>query len=204
MSKNIYGYSRCSTNDTKQEIQTQVHNLMKKGVLEKNIFLEYESGRKTDRKELTHLLNTVKPGDTIVTTEVSRFTRSTRHLCDIVEFTKDNHLCLIIGSFVVDCRNGEKKLDPMTEGALKMWGVFSEMERNMTVTRINMGLDYARSKGVKLGRPQMTKEDIPFVFYRYYHRHVAGEMTITELARLCECSRPTIYRWIDLENKTEV
>ena len=120
----IYGYARCSTNESRQDIDRQKRELKKLGVTnDKNIYWEYESGTKTDRVELQKLLDIVKPGDTIVTTEVSRLTRSTKHLCEILQIVQDRKLRLIIGSFTVDCRSEE--IDPMTKGMLMMWGLFS-------------------------------------------------------------------------------
>ena len=69
-------------------------------------------GMKQDRIELNKLLAVVKSGDEIASTEVSRITRSTKQLCEIIEFSKDHHIKLILGAFIVDCT---KELDPMTE-----------------------------------------------------------------------------------------
>jgi len=71
----VYGYARCSTNETKQDIDRQKRELKKMGVEDKNIYFEYESGAKTDRIQLNRLLSVAKDKDTIVTTEVSRLTR---------------------------------------------------------------------------------------------------------------------------------
>ena len=80
----IYGYCRCSTTEERQDINRQKRELYKLGVEDdKNIYWEYESGTKTDRAELQKLLDIVKEGDTIVTTEVSRLTRFRNHLCEI-------------------------------------------------------------------------------------------------------------------------
>ena len=125
----IYGYVRCSTNETKQDVNRQVRDI--KGLVNEKIdfiYSEYESGTKTDRAELNKLLNAVNIGDTIVCTEVSRISRSTKQLCEIIELAQNKKLKLIFGGFVVDCT---KELDPMTEGMLKLIGVFAEMERNM-------------------------------------------------------------------------
>ena len=126
----IYGYARCSTNEKQQDINRQVRELKQQDATDATIYLEYESGMKTNRAEWTKLLQIVQPGDTILATEVSRITRSTKHLCEIIELAKGRHLKLVLGSFVVDCT---KDLDPMTEGMLKMMGVFSELERNICV-----------------------------------------------------------------------
>lgn len=82
---------------------------------------------------LSILFTMVKEGDTIVATEVIRLTRSTKQLCDLLEFAKEKHIKFILGSFAVDYT---KNLDPMTEGMLKMMGVFSEFERNMISKRV--------------------------------------------------------------------
>lgn len=115
----IYGYARCSTNESMQDIDRQIRELKQQGAEDKTIYREYESGTKTNRVELQKLLDIVEPGDTILATEVSRITRSTKQLCDIIELAKDRKIKLVLGSFVVDCR---KELDPMTEGMLKMMG----------------------------------------------------------------------------------
>ena len=191
----IYGYARCSTNEELQDINRQVRELLQLGVPHTNIYREYESGMKTNRVELNRLINTVKPGDTIISTEVSRITRSTKQLCEIIEFAKDRHIKLVLGTFVVDCT---KELDPMTEGMLKMMGVFSELERNMISQRVKSGMQNAKAKGRKIGRPATTAEDIPSVFYKHYPKYKKGEINKAEFSRLCELSYPTIYKYLKL------
>ena len=58
----------------------------------------------------------------------------------------------------------------------------------------------AKAKGVKLGRPRMTKDDIPQIFYRHYPAYVSGELNVSELARVCELSRNTIYKYVNILN----
>ena len=191
----IYGYARCSTNEELQDINRQVRELMQLGVPQTNIYREYESGMKTNRVELNRLINTVKSGDTIISTEVSRITRSTKQLCEIIEFAKDRRIKLVLGTFVVDCT---KELEPMTEGMLKMMGVFSELERNMISQRVKSGMQNAKAKGRKIGRPATTAEDIPSVFYKHYPKYKKGEINKAEFSRLCELSYPTIYKYLKL------
>lgn len=93
----IYGYARCSTNEKLQDIERQVRELKRQGATDETIYKEYESGTKTNRTELKKLLNAVDTGDTIIATEISRFTRSTKQLCEIIEFVKENHIKLVLG-----------------------------------------------------------------------------------------------------------
>ena len=112
-----FGYARCSTSESKQDINRQKRELKKLGVTDdKNIYWEYESGTKIERAEFQKLLEILKKGDTIVTTEVSRLTRSTKHLCDIMQIVQDKKIRLIIGSFIVDCRNAIKRADAENYG----------------------------------------------------------------------------------------
>lgn len=190
-----YGYARCSTNESKQDITRQIKELKQYGVSEDNIYLEYESGTKVNRVQLNRLLDKVQEGDTIVTTEVSRITRSTKQLCDLIELVKAKHIKLIIGnSMTVDCTQGD--IDPMTKAFLQMAGVFAELERNMIVARIRSGMENAKAKGKHIGRKEATKDAIPPMFMRYYQEYKADKYNITELAKLCGLSRTTVYKYI--------
>lgn len=189
----IYGYARCSTNEQLQDINRQVRELKQKGATDKTIYREYESGMKAERAELSKLLDIVKEGDTVLATEVSRITRSTKQLCDIIELAKEKHIRLELGTFVVDCT---KELDPMTEGMLKMMGVFSELERNMISQRVKSGMQNAKAKGKQIGRPSVTADDIPSIFYKHYPKYKKGEINKKEFSRLCNLSYPTIYKYI--------
>lgn len=192
----VYGYARCSTNESKQDIDRQKRELKALGVKQSDIYFEYGSGTKADREQWLLLMNKVQKGDTIISTEVSRITRSTKQLCDIIDKAREIGLKLVIGSFVVDCTND--KLDAMTEGMLKMMGVFAEMERNIISERVKSGMANAREKGSKIGRPETTADKIPSVFMKYYPKYRKGEMNVTELSRLCEMSRTTVYKYIEL------
>lgn len=74
----IHGYARCSTNESKQDIDRQVRELKQAGA--ENIFLEYEHGDAVVKCQLSSLLEQAQAGDTIITLEVSRLARSTKQL----------------------------------------------------------------------------------------------------------------------------
>ena len=191
----IYGYARCSTNEDKQDIQRQVRELKQAGA--EQIFLEYEHGDSVVKEQLASLLDEANAGDTILTLEVSRLARSTKQLCDIIERVKDKRLRLsIVGSIQVDCSNGE--LDPMTNAFIQMSGVFAELELRIIRERVRSGMRNARAKGAKIGRPQTTLDDIPANFLRHYPQYKNGAFNLTELARLCDISRTTAYKYIGL------
>ena len=88
----IYGYARCSTNESKQDIDRQVRELKQAGAEE--IFLEYEHGDTAIKQQLSSLLEQAQEGDAIITLEVSRLARSTKQLCEIIEVIRSKHLRL--------------------------------------------------------------------------------------------------------------
>lgn len=121
----------------------------------------------------------------------------TQQLCEIVELVKQKHLCLvIIGSITVDCRNGQ--IDPMSQAFIQMSAVFAELELSIIRARVKSGMANAKAKGKKIGRRPTTKDDIPAVFYKHYPAYAAGQLNVSELARVCGLSRPTVYKYLTL------
>ena len=190
-----HGYARCSTNESKQDIDRQVRELKQAGA--ESIFLEYEHGDSKIKEQLFLLLEQATAGDTIITAEVSRLARSTKQLCEIIEMVKDKRLKLsIVGSITVDCRNGQ--IDPMTNAFIQMSGVFAELELRIIRERVKSGMANAKAKGAKIGRPQATADDIPAVFLRHYPAFKNKQLNVSELARVCDLSRTTVYKYLDL------
>ena len=189
----IYGYARCSTNESKQDINRQLRELKAEGADE--VYFEYEHGDSEVKQKQLALFDAVREGDTVIVLEVPRLARSTKQLCEIIELVKEKKLKLIIkGSITVDCTLG--RLDPMSNAFIQMSGVFAELELGMIRERVRSGMANAKAKGVRIGRPQLTKDDIPPIFYRHYPAYVSGNLNISELARVCNMSRTTIYKYI--------
>lgn len=191
----VFGYCRCSTNETKQDINRQVRELKELGATDKTIYKEYIKGTANVKVELNKLLAVIQEGDTIVATEVSRITRSTKQLCEIIELAKNKKIKLIFGTFVVDCT---KELDPMTEGMLKMMGVFAELERNMISERVKSGMANAKAKGKEVGRPQLQVNTITSndKFMNAYKLYKSKNIKKIDIQRLTGMSRVTIDKYI--------
>ncbi|MBP3656832.1 MAG: recombinase family protein [Clostridia bacterium] len=191
----IYGYARCSTNEDRQDINRQIRELKAAGAEE--VIFDYEHGDAKVKQNLGMLLDRAEEGDTITTLEVSRLTRSTQQLCELIEIIKIKRLRLVIvGSITVDCRNGQ--IDPMSQAFIQMSAVFSELELSIIRARVRSGMQNAKAKGKRVGRPPITKDDIPAVFYKHYPTYAAGKMNISELARVCSLSRPTVYKYLKM------
>ena len=190
-----YGYARCSTNESKQDIGRQVRELKAAGAEE--IYLEYEHGDSKVKPQQEAMFTAAAPGDTIIVLEVPRLARSTQQLCEIIDLIREKHLRLVIvGSITLDCRNGQA--DPMSEAFLQMAGVFSQLELAMIRERVRSGMANARAKGRQIGRPQVGREDIPATFLRHYPAYKSKQLNVSELARVCDLSRTTVYKYISL------
>ena len=189
------GYARCSTSETKQDINRQVRELKAAGAEE--IFIEYEHGDSKIKSQQAAMFDQAVAGDTIIVLEVSRLARSTQQLCEIIERVREKCLRLVIvGSITLDCRSGQA--DPMSEAFLQMAGVFSQLELAMIRSRVRSGMENARAKGKQIGRPQVSKEDIPATFLRHYPAYKNKLLNVSELARVCDISRTTVYKYIGL------
>ena len=129
--------------------------------------------------------------------EVSRLARSTQQLWEIIDLVREKHLRLVIvGSITLDCRNGQA--DPMSEAFLQMAGVFRQLELAMIRSRVRSGMENARAKGRQIGRPRVSKEDIPAIFLRHYPAYKSKQLNVSELTRVCDISRTTAYTYIGL------
>ena len=188
-----HGYARCSTNETRQDIDRQIRELRAAGAT--RIWTDYEHGDAVTKEQQEVMWETARPGDTIVVTEATRIARSVRQLCDVMEIVREKRLRLqILGSITLDCRTDAP--DPMTVAFLQISGVFAELELAMIRARVRSGVANARAKGKHIGRPPVTAEGIPDSFFRYFSKYQAGEINMSELARLAQISRPTAYRYV--------
>ena len=195
----VYGIARCSTN--KQDVEYEVNELIKKGVPKENIFIEYITGKADldKRIELNKLFKIVKPGiSKIVATDITRIARNPKTFYEIMEFIEENKLCLQINTLVCDCRNEE--LDIMTSTMLQVLAIFASFDLKMKKFQIRLGLQNAVDKGVQLGRKPVTKKtlDNDPMFLKYYAQYKAGQINLSEMARLLRKCRNTMYNYISL------
>lgn len=195
MSK-VYGFARCSLSEEKgQDLNRQIRELKAAGAEE--IVAERIHGDARIKPQLDLLLETAEIGSTIICTEVSRLSRSTKQLCAIIEIIKQKRMMLqILGSITIDCRNGQ--IDPMSQAFIQMSAVFAELELSIIRARVRSGMQNAKAKGKSIGRPRTTADDVPGIFLKHYPQFLAGKLNVSELARVCGLSRPSVYKYLKL------
>lgn len=174
------GYARVSTID--QSLDLQMDALNKEGC--DCIYSEKQSGAKDDREELANALSHLREGDTLVVYKLDRLARSTKKLIDVYEQLSQKGVQL---HSIVD------KIDtttPTGRAMFKMIGVIAELEREMIVERTRAGLEAARARGRKGGRPKKEHNKMQDAFKLYDGR----QHTIAEITALTGVSKPTLYR----------
>lgn len=192
----IKAYIRCSTNETKQDLNRQRRDIQEAvGAEHVDFYSEFEHGDSAVKIQQDKMFADAKPGDIIIVTEVSRLSRSTKQLCELIESIKAKQLCLrILNSITIDCRKGN--IDPMTQAFLQMAGVFSELELSMIRERVRSGMANAKAAGKQIGRPALTREKLPDAFYKHYPLFIGKQINKVEFARVLGISRPTLDKYL--------
>jgi len=149
-------YTRVSTQDQTNENQLlELRRFCQNNNYE--IIAEYSdtiSGTKSSRPELDKMLKAMRERkfEAIIVWKFDRLGRSTSHLLQVLEEMKNKKIRLIATSQNIDTET------PMGKFFFTILSGFAEMEREMIVERINLGLSRARSQGKKLGRPSGSKD----------------------------------------------
>lgn len=184
------GYVRVSTAHQHTDRQD---DLMKRLGVEK-IFVDKESGAKRERPGLREMESYVREGDTLIVESISRLARSTRDLLSIVELLQNKGVELIIQKENIDTSTPQGKF------MLTVFAALSELEREQTLQRMREGIDSAKIKGVKFGRPEVRIDMNKFV--KCYEKWKNKELPVKEFMKTVNIeSRSTFYKKIhDYEN----
>ena len=179
------GYVRVSTMEQHEERQKV--ELKEKAQVEK-IFLDKLSGKDTDRPQLQAMLEFAREGDTVYVSEFSRLARSTKDLLDIVQRLKEKQVQ------VISLKESFDTSTPAGELAMTMFAAIATFERKIMLERQREGIALAKAQGKYRGRKEAKKPaDWQNLVTKYQSREIAS---VSELVRICGCSRPTIYKWL--------
>jgi len=152
-------YIRVSTRD-KQDISKQRDYLLKHcKVKEYEIYKIYQdkgiSGSKQARPGLNEMLEEINNYDMVLVYKLDRIGRSFKHLFELMDLFEKNSIEFESATQHIDTSRPEGKL------FFNMLASFAEFEREMIVQRIKDGLDVAKRRGKKLGRPKGAKDRKP-------------------------------------------
>jgi DNA invertase Pin-like site-specific DNA recombinase len=179
----LVGYACVPTKG--QLLDRQIHALAEAGCI--RIFADKKSGKNAEREELWKALDYLREGDTLVVPSLDRLGRSLQDLIAIVSGLRKRG---------IGFTSLHEALDTTTPGGRLVFHVFAalaEFIRELIVQGTNEGLDAARARGARLGRPPaMTDEQV-----RHARDLLARpENTVTSIAKLLGVSRNTIYNYV--------
>jgi DNA invertase Pin-like site-specific DNA recombinase len=177
------GYARVSTQD--QTLALQKDALEKIGC--NKIFTDTASGSKAERIGLDEALEYVREGDTLVVWRLDRLGRSLKHLIEtITELNKRK----------IGFKSITENIDTTTSGGklvFHIFGALAEFERDIIKERTQAGLQAARDRGRKGGRPKLLSGKKVAMLRSLYNDK---NNTVDEICKTLNISRTTLYRYI--------
>ncbi len=178
-----FGYARVSKND--QNLDIQIQKLTQAGC--EKIFQEKISGAKNNRPQLVALLEQLRKGDIVCVVRLDRLGRSMIKLVELINEFKSKEVEFI------SLENSIDTTTPMGMLLFNICAAFAEMERELIRERIKAGLDSAREKGRKGGRPKSLLPEKAAMLQALYQ---AGNMSVKQICESLGISRSVYYRSI--------
>ena len=182
----LIGYARVSTSD--QTLNLQKDALEKTGC--SKIFTDTISGATTERQGLDAALSYVREGDTLVVWRLDRLGRSLKHLIETIT-TLNNRK--------IGFKSLTENVDTTTSGGkliFHIFGALAEFERDIIRERTLAGLQAARARGRKGGRPKaLTSKTVQMAQQLYNDKANA----IADICKTLNISRATLYRYIQVK-----
>jgi DNA invertase Pin-like site-specific DNA recombinase len=179
----LIGYARVSTSD--QTLDLQKDALEKAGCT--RIFTDTASGAKAERIGLDEAMSHLREGDTLVVWKLDRLGRSLKHLIETITGLNNRKTGFKSITEAIDTTTSGGKL------IFHIFGALAEFERDIIKERTQAGLNAARARGRKGGRPKaLTPKTAQQALTLYNDK----TNTIDEICRTLKISRATLYRYI--------
>jgi DNA invertase Pin-like site-specific DNA recombinase len=180
----IIGYARVSTQD--QNLELQLDALKQYGCEE--VYQEKVTGTKKDRSQLDELIKIIRPGDKVIIYKLDRISRSTKHLIELSEFFERKDIQFVSIQDNIDTST------PMGRFFFRTMASLAELERDIISERTKAGLNAARARGRKGGRPEVDKKKVNLALKMYNSK----EYSISQIVQATGISQATLYRKLNL------
>ena len=184
----LIGYARVSTDD--QNLDLQKDSLTNAGC--DRILEDRLSGAKAERPGLKVALDYARQGDVLVVWRLDRLSRSLKDLIELVSLLESKGIGLKSLHESIDTSSSSGKL------IFHIFGALAEFERNLIRERTHAGLQAARARGRKGGRPRALDFDKRALAVRLYDEKVH---TVDQICKMMGISKPTLYKYIEAERK---
>lgn len=194
MGSMIYGYVRVSTKEQCED--RQMIALREFPVSIKNIFVDKLSGKDFNRPEYKKMLKKIKCGDTIVIKSIDRLGRNYDEILEqwrIITKKKQADI-VVLDMPLLDTRHKGKDLTGVfvSDLVLQILSYVAQTERENIRQRQREGIEAAKLRGVRFGRPRM---EIPLEFENMKDEWEKRRMTSREAAKKLGVSQDTFLRW---------
>ncbi len=189
---NVYAYVRVSTLHQNEDRQMIAMN--KIHVPEKNIYVDKQSGKDFNRPMYQKLVSRLKKDDVLYIKSIDRLGRNYDEVLEQWRIlTRQKGVDIVVLDMpLLDTRKGKDLLGTLiSDLVLSLLSYVSENERCAIRQRQREGIEAAKTKGVRFGRPPVP---LPDNFEQVCSRWQANEISGEEAARLCNLSRTTFYR----------
>lgn len=180
MGSEVFGYARVSTREQKADLQLDA--LRDAGC--SRLFLDVSSGKRTARPELDKCMEMLRDGDTLVVWRLDRLGRDLPHLLKLMENLHERAIVFRSLTESIDTST------PMGRLYFQMTGALAEFERNLIVERTRAGLQAARARGRKGGRPSKVT---PAARKQMWALYQSQEVSIADICRRYGITPPTFY-----------
>lgn len=180
----LVGYARVSTKD--QNLEAQITALREAGC-EEIYGGKYSGVGKDSDDALAELVRFVRKRDTVVVTRLDRLGRSLKSIINTIDEITQKGATLKSLDGVLNTDSGT----PMAKAMVNLLGVFAQLERDLIADRTSEGQQRAKALGKHIGRPsKLSPADV-----KQIKKALADGVSVSELARKYEVSRPTISKF---------
>ena len=187
----IYGYVRVSCRD--QNADRQMIAMKDKGIPEENIYVEKQSGKDFNRPMYKRMIRKLKTDDLLYIKSIDRLGRNYQAIIEQWRLlTKEKNVDIVVMDMpLLDTRRGKDLMGTLiADLVLALLSYVSENERYNIRSRQREGIDAAKQKGVRFGRPPIpVSED----FERIYDLWISKAISAEEAAKQCGLTKSTFY-----------
>jgi DNA invertase Pin-like site-specific DNA recombinase len=184
------GYARVST--TSQNLDSQIDALYESGC--KKVFSEQESGVKKERPAWERLMDYLREGDILVITELSRMTRSLKHLLQIIEELEKKRVGLI------SLRENIDTLTATGRFFISIMGAIAQMERELKSERAKAGREAAKARGRSGGRPRTDPQKLEQARILYEN----SSQTAAEICKAVGIGKRTFFSYLKMKREQKL